>query len=115
MIDKEQVAHDPAMTYLNNRYGAEVSGAFSVETWNDEVSGSGSVTTERLPDVDQVHKVKRETGETYFFGLRKKTEWVESGQGYEVDRAFASMIDDYYEAFARFLALLERRAGTAEA
>ncbi len=109
MIDKDQVAHDLAMVYINNRYGAEVSGEFSVETWDDKVSGSGSVGTERLPNVNKMHMVRVGTGEKYFFGLRERTELVESGKGYEVDDVFESMIKDYYEAFARFLALLKRR------
>jgi hypothetical protein len=109
MIDKNQVAHDLAMAYINNRYGAEVSGEFSVETWNDEVSGSGTVRTERLPGVDKVHMIRVGNGEKYFFGLRERTELVESGQGYEVDSISERMIEDYYNAFTRFHVLLERR------
>lgn len=85
MISMDQIAHDLAMAYVNNRYGVEVSGQFSVETWNDEVSGSGAVGTERLPDVNKVHMVRVGNGEKYFFGLRERTELVESGKGYEVD------------------------------
>lgn len=32
MIEFEQIAHDLAMAYINNRYGAEVTGSFDVST-----------------------------------------------------------------------------------
>ncbi|MGX5716318.1 hypothetical protein [Arthrobacter sp. MAHUQ-56] len=107
MTTKDQIAHDLAMAYINNRYGADVKGEFSVTTWEKDVSGSGQVETERLPDVNQIRKVRVGTGERHLFGLREKTTWVASG--FEVDIVFAKMIEDYYDARERFLALLESR------
>jgi hypothetical protein len=107
MISKEQIAHDLAIAYVNNRHGAEVSGQFSVDTWDDKVSGSATVETSRLPDVDTIRMVEVGTGEKYFFGLRERTESVEAG--YAVNRVFEEMIEDYRTAYSRFLELLECR------
>ena len=107
MISKEQVAHGLAMAYVNNRYGAEVSGEFSVDTLGDNVSGSGTVETSRLPKADAIRTIEVGTGEKYFFGLLEKKESVEAG--YAVDSVFQAMIEDYCAAFARFLELLEAR------
>lgn len=107
MIDRDQIAHDLAMAYINNRHGAEVTGEFSVYTSDNDVTGSGTVETERLPDVNKIHMVKVGTGERYLFGLFEKSESVESG--YEVDPAFENMIGDYYDAYSRFLVLLQHR------
>jgi hypothetical protein len=95
------------MAYVNNRHGAEVSGQFSVDTWDDKVSGSGTVETSRLPDVDKIRLIEIGTGEKYFFGLRERTELVEAG--YAVTSAFEHMVEDYYTAYSKFLELLERR------
>ncbi len=107
MIDNEQIAHGLAIAYINNRYGAEVTGSFDVSTLGDDVTGSGAVQTERLPDVDSKQMVRVGTGEKHLFGLREKKMLVDSGT-YEVDAVFRQMIDDYYGAYARFLELLER-------
>jgi len=107
MTNKSQIAHDLSIAYINNRYGAEVRGKFSVSTYEGDVTGSGEVETERLPDVNRIRMVKVGTGEKHFFGLRERTTLVESG--YEVDSIFANMIEDYYEAYSRFLALLENK------
>ncbi|TKJ30283.1 hypothetical protein [Blastococcus sp. CCUG 61487] len=107
MISNEQIAHDLAMAYVNNRHGAEVSGDFSVETSGDNVSGSGTVATSRLPDVDAIRMIKVGTGEKYFFGLIERTEEVEAG--FAVTRTFEKMIQDYHSAYARFLELLEQK------
>jgi hypothetical protein len=111
MIDIEQIAHGLAMAYINNRYGAEVTGAFNVSTLGDDVTGSGTVQTERLPRADAKRMVKVGTGEKHLFGLREKKALVDSGT-YEVDATFERMINDYYGAFARFLELLENRTRT---
>jgi hypothetical protein len=105
MLNKEQIAHDLAIAYVNNRHGAEVSGEFSVDTWDEKVSGSGRVETSRLPDVGAIRMVKVGTGEKYFFGLREKTELAEAG--YAVNSEFEEMIEDYRAAYSRFLELLE--------
>lgn len=107
MTTKDQIAHDLAMAYINNRYGAEVKGEFSVSTWEKDVSGSGQVETERLPHVNRIRKVRVGTGERHLFGLRERATWVASG--FEVDPVFANMIDDYYDARERFLTLLANR------
>jgi hypothetical protein len=107
MIDNEQIAHGLAMAYINNRYGAEVTGSFDVSTLGDDVTGSGAVQTERLPAVDSKQMVRVGTGEKHLFGLREKKMLVDSGT-YEVDAIFRQMIDDYYGAYARFLELIER-------
>src|SRR4051812_4311581 len=106
MISNEQVAHDLALAYVVNRYGAEVTGEFSVTTHDGDVSGSGTVRTERLPDVDEVRMVRVDTGEKRLFGLVEKTKLVDSGE-YAADAVFIKMVDDYRSAYARFLGLLE--------
>lgn len=107
MIPKEQIAHDLAMAYVHNRYGAEVKGELSVSGTDGDVDGSGTVETKRLPDVDKVRKVKVGTGEYMLRGLLEKKQWVEAG--FEVDSVFEKMIDDYHLAYERFLSLLEAR------
>lgn len=107
-MEKDQIAHDLAMAYVHNRFGAEVSGEFSVYTASDsEVTGSGTVMTQRFPDVDELRMVKEGTGERYLFGLLEKQRSVESG--YKVDQIFEAMIHDYFTAKAKFLDLLDRR------
>lgn len=103
MIKKEQIAHDLAMAYINNRYGAEVSGEFDTS----EGSDGGSVYTERLPHVDKIRKRSVGTGEKYFFGLLERSTLVDDG--YEVDPVFELMIDDYFAAFRRFMELLSKK------
>ncbi len=107
LTTKDQIAHDLAMAYINNRYGPEVKGEFSVSTWEKDVSGSGQVETMRLPDVNQIRSVKVGTGERHLFGLRERKTWIASG--FEVDDIFTNMIEDYYEARERFLELLQQR------
>ncbi len=108
MIHNEQIAHDLAIAYVLNRHGAEVRGEFSVDTFGHNVTGSGEVSTERLPDVDKIGMVRTGTGQRGLFGLFEKTELVESGE-YEVDGVFINMIADYNSAYSRLLALLESR------
>jgi hypothetical protein len=108
MISNEQVAHDLALAYVINRYGAEVTGEFNVSTYDGDVSGSGNVKTERLPDVDEVRMVRVNTGEKRLFGLAEKKELVDSGE-YAADAVFNKMVDDYFSAYARFLELVESR------
>lgn len=110
MIDRHQIAHDLALAYVHNRHGADVTGAFEVSTVNDEVSGRGEVSTERLDDVDEIRVKKVGTGETHLWGLREKKQWVEDG--FKVDRTFELMLDDYFAAYERFTILLDRRGDT---
>jgi hypothetical protein len=96
------------MAYVLNRHGAEVLGEFSVYTDSDnEVTGSGTVRTERLPNVDKVRMIKVGTGERQLFGLVEKKKSVEAG--FEVDSTFEAMIKDYYNALAKFTELLNER------
>ena len=112
MISKEQIAHELTMIYMNNRYGVDISGTFDVSTWDDlKVSGSGSVKTDRFPSVKKSKYIKVGTGEKGFLGFEKKKS-VESG--YEVDGIFTEMIEDYYQAYSRFLQLLKEKENTIE-
>lgn len=104
-ISREQIAHDLAVVYVTNRFGAEVTGYLSVDTYDGEVTGSGTVETKRLPDTDKVRTTRVPTGEKTFLGLIDRTEAVESG--HEVDGTFREMISDYWKAFSRFCELLE--------
>jgi hypothetical protein len=103
-ISQEQLAHDLAIAYVNNRYGAEVKGELSVDTSDGDVTGWGTVETKRLPDTAEIRRIRVPTGEKHFFGLLGKTESIESG--YEVDEVFKQMIEDYRKAYSRFLELL---------
>ena len=105
MISSEQIAHDLAMVYVHNRYGAEVTGSLEVHDYGDGVSGSGEVKTERLPRVDSTYKRSVPTGERRFFGLMNKKELVDTGE-YRVDEVFLEMIADYRAAYSRILALI---------
>lgn len=107
MVTREQLAHDLAIVYLNNRFGADVAGELSVNTFDDEVTGSGSVETSRLPGVNKVLVEHIPTGEKRFFGLIDKTRPVEAG--YEIDSTFLEIIDEYLLARDRFHSLLETR------
>jgi Protein of unknown function (DUF2510) len=116
MINKEQVAHDLAIAYINNRYGIRVTGEFSVTSSTSydsdvvrDVTGEGSVGTEFLPDLDDPETTRIGTGERHLFGLGpEKTRLVPTGQ-YEVDAFFQSMIHDYYKAYSRILGMLGGR------
>lgn len=113
MIPKEQVAHDLAIAYINNKYGINVTGTFSVSSSTgyqgdtlQDVSGEGDVTTEFLPDLDEVETVRVGTGERHLFGIGpEKTRRVATGR-YAIDAHFQSMIHDYYGAYSRIIALL---------
>jgi len=102
MIPKEQIAHDLALAYINNRYGVDVSGDFFLS----DGDGSGSVSTTHLPSVDSPKTVKVGTGQKGFLGIEKKQR-VQAG--YLVDDVFAKMINDYHVAYSRFLELLNGR------
>lgn len=115
-IPKEQIAHDLAITYLNNRYGVVVKGSFSVDSTTDyetdavsDVTGEGSVETEFLPDLDEIETVSVETGERHLFGLGPRKTRLEQTGRYEVDPHLRRMIADYHKAYARFLELLDGR------
>lgn len=114
-MDNDQIAHDLAIAYINNRCGVDVTGEFSVTSTThmddnaiDDVSGSGSVETLRLPDVDAPVMVKVGTGEKYFRIGPEKKRWEVTGE-FQVDSTFRSMINDYRAAYDRFMQLLEER------
>lgn len=105
MIAKEQIAHELTMIYMNNRYGIDINGTFSVYTSSDsDTSGSGNVHTDRFPSAMKSKYIKVGTGEKGFLGIEKK-KTIESG--YEVDEIFTAMIDDYYQAYSNFFQLLK--------
>lgn len=115
-MNKDQVAHDLAMAYIHNRYGAEISGEFSISSSKnydvgavDDVTGDGKVETHRLPDVFEPETTRVKTGERHFFGIGPaKTAEVPTGE-YAVDRVFRRMIEDFDNAYARFSKMLEAR------
>lgn len=116
MIPTEQVAHDLAVAYINNRYGIRVTGEFSISSSKNyeldvvqDVTGEGSVRTEVLPDLHDPELVRVGTGQRHLFGLGpEKTELVPTGK-YEIDGVLRSMIDDYHKAYSRILELLDGR------
>lgn len=109
MISKDQIAHDLTIVYLNNRYGINVSGSFDVssDSQNDTVSnvyGSGNVTTDRFPDINETVTVG--TGEKTWL-IFEKTKQI-SAKDYLIGGAFRQMIQDYYTVFSLFRELLGR-------
>jgi hypothetical protein len=110
----DQVAHDLAIAYVNNRYGATVTGEFSVDSTTNyetdtvnEVSGRGSVETHRMPDPFEPQMVRVGTGERHLFGLGPEKTRLQRTGAYEVDDVFRRMISDYRAAYDRFVHLLE--------
>lgn len=106
MISKEQIAHDLALVYLNNRYGVEVTGDVDVSSDNGNVSGYGSVTTENLPNLYEKKMKIIKTDEKGLFGIKKRERQFD---GYLINNTFKNMIDDYYIAYDRILDLLNDR------
>jgi hypothetical protein len=114
-MNQDQIAHDLAMAYIHNRYAAEVSGQFQISSSTnyagavDDVTGSGTVETMRLPDVLEPETRRVKTGERHFFGRGPaKRADVPTGQ-YVVDRIFRQMIEDYFNAYERFSQMLQDR------
>lgn len=109
----DQVAHDLAIAYINNRYGVTVTGTFSVDSTTNydtgtvsNVTGQGGVETQRMPGPFEPQLVKVGTGERHLFGLGpEKTRLQETG-AYQVDETFRRMIRDYQAAYDRFVHLL---------
>lgn len=113
-MNVDQIAHDLAIAYINNRYGVNVTGKFSVESYKSydsdtvrEVTGEGTVETQHLPDLFDPRLVRVGTGTRSLFGIGpEKTRQEPTGE-YAVDQVFRSMIADYRNAYQRFLQLLE--------
>lgn len=110
---REQVAHDLAIAYINNRFGVEVAGEFSIRSSTnldnvvDDVSGEGEVETQRHPGIHDLEMVRVGTGQRHFFGIGpEKMELVPTGR-YEVDGILRSMIEEYRAAYSRILELLD--------
>lgn len=106
-MDNQQIAHDLAVAYINNRFGVDVNGVLTLTTSDGESSGTGFVNTMRHPDATVIRTEKVPTGEKYMFGLLEKKTSVESG--FLVDSIFEKMIDEYFVAYARFIFLLDTR------
>ena len=113
-MNVDQIAHDLAIAYINNRYGAEVTGSFSVESTKNydsdtvsDVSGQGKVTTKRLPGIFDPRMVSVGTGRRQFFGIGPEKMRTEPTDEFAVDRVFHDMISDYRHAYERFLQLLQ--------
>lgn len=102
---KEQIAHDLAIAYINNRYGVDVIGDFNVSGSVDNIYGSGNVSTEHFPDVNTIKQIKVATGKKGLLGFEKK-KWVEDG--FTMDEVFISMISDYKAAYIRILEILNK-------
>lgn len=100
MISKEQIAHDLTMVYLNNRYGINVEGYFSVSNG----SGSGDIDTMKFPCITEIKYKKVGTGEKRFLGLEKKAK-VEDG--YQADEIIDELICEYYQTYNRILSRLD--------
>lgn len=49
VIAADKIAHEFAMVYITNRYGAEVKGTMSISSAGGEVGGWCTVETVRLP------------------------------------------------------------------
>lgn len=107
MTLKEQIAHELTMIYMNNRYGIDVTGAFSLY----DGRGDGDIKTVHLPHTSEGVYGKVEIGETSLFGKAK----TEKGRvGDKVDELFSEMVTTYYTVYAKFLKLLNEHGEDAE-
>ena len=102
MISKEQIAHDLTMVYMKNRYGPSVDGIIAMT----DGAGSGTVSTDHFPSTTKIKYRREKTGEKGFLGIEKKKR-VESG--HKVDDLFNDMVEDYTNAYIKFLKLLEQK------
>lgn len=104
MISKEQIAHELTIIYLNNRYGIDVCGSFNFLSYDEaKVNGSGSVETNHFPSANEPKNIKVGTGHKGFLGFEKRTTVQD---GYLVDDIFIEMVDNYHNAYSKFLNLL---------
>lgn len=101
MINKEQIAHDLTMVYLNNRYGIDVEGNFYIS----DGDGSGNINTEKFPHISELKYKKVGTGEKGFLGLEKK---VKVEDGYQADDIIDELIHEYYQIYNRILNRLNK-------
>lgn len=96
MINKEQIAHDLTMVYLNNRYGISVEGHFSVS----DGDGFGNIDTQKFPHVSEIKYKKVGTGEKGFLGFEKK---IKVEDGHEADDIIDELVREYYQTYNRIL------------
>ncbi len=101
MLTNEKIAHDLTIIYLNNRYGVNITGSFSMS----DGSGSGDILTEHLPATDEKKYIKIGTGEKGLFGIEKKRK-IEDG--YKIDGLFLEILKEYRLAYSHFLELIEK-------
>ena len=102
MVSKEQIAHELAMVYMNNKYGINVRGDFYL---NDR-AGNGTIETDQFPGVSEISWSKVKAGEKGFLGIEKKKKIP---SGYQVDPLFSEMVENYYSAYNKFLDLLSSK------
>ena len=102
MVSKEQIAHELAMVYMNNKYGINVRGDFYL----NDGAGNGTIETDHFPDVSEISYSKVKTGEKGFLGIEKKKEIP---SGCQVDPLFSEMVENYYGAYNKFLDLLSSK------
>ena len=100
MINKEQIAHDLTMVYLNNRYGIEVDGHVSIS----DGDGFGDVGTKRFPHISEIKFKKIGTGEKGFLGIEKK---VKIADGCVADDIIDRLIREYYQTYNKILSRLD--------
>jgi hypothetical protein len=115
-MNVDQIAHDLAMAYINNRYGVNVTGTFSVQSSTNyesdtvkDVTGEGSVETSHLPGLFDPHLVRVGSGTRSLFGIGPEKTRLEATGEYAVDHVFRNMIADYHNAYQRFLGLLQAK------
>ena len=99
MITKEQIAHDLTMLYLNNRYGVNIEGHFSIL----DGDGHGDVVTEKFPSALEIKYKKIGTGEKNLLGFEKKTK-IEDG--FVIDDILDDLVSEYYQIYNRILTRL---------
>lgn len=101
MINKEQIAHDLTMVYLNNRYGINVSGTIS------GISGNvyGDVGTNKLPHVLENKYSKSKSGIKNIFSPKEK---IPIEGEYISDDIIPKLINEYFDTYKRILETLDR-------
>ena len=102
MVSTEQIAHDLTMVYLNNRYGVNVEGCFSISHGD----GSVDVDTKKFPRINEIQYKRVGTGQRGFLGMEKKTK-VEDG--YQSDVIIDELIREYYEIYERIFSKLNKK------
>ena len=100
MLTKEQIAHDLTMVYLNNYYGIDVSGELSISTYDDDTSGSGTISTTHLPGVGEKKNTKQGIWKRGFLGREKKTQIDDS---YIIDDFVDELVGNYIKIYTKIL------------